>query len=266
VALVLPSRHHDRAAGRNEAAILAASYRAQAATWVGIQVSHHVKVACDPVMCRSLVRQGFPSRELVQVIHHSPYPLQSAVVVMTPALAHKLGTGFSARWAPGVLADFGGGAGRVTVRVIAPHGAAAYEAAVSADLNQRMFVGASLVTSSHISIVPASKRAIVAGLVDPRILSVIVALAAQRPVEVLAFGRNFPGMTPGTPFRTVVFAETVPTAGLTTARYAASLISLLLAQSAEYRPARITTVRLPSGRPGLEVQYTGPSPLGLLRD
>jgi hypothetical protein len=38
----------------------------------------------------------------------------------------------------------------------------------------------------------------------------------------------------------------------------------LLAQQAPFRPADVTTVRLASGQTALHVEFTAPSPLGLL--
>ena len=271
-ALVLLSRHDHRAArtaghltAQSQAASdTAADLRDEAATWVVAQVSHEVRVSCDPVMCQVLAQQGFPSRSLYQVTRTSGRPLGSAVVVQTPVLRRQFGPSFGADWAPTVLAGFGRGASRITVRVVAPKGASAYEAALRTDLKQRMAAGSGLATSSRITIVRVARQAMARGLVDSRLLSVITALAGQAPIDILEFGRNYPGTSAGTPFRLVVLAETDQAAGMSSSQYVHSMIDLLRAQPAEFRPALITTVPLPSGARGLEVLFAAPSPIGLL--
>jgi hypothetical protein len=274
--LVLLFRHHhdvrrtsDRRTAANQAAsdraaLQLADVRDQAAAWVVAQVSRHVRVSCDPVMCQVLAERGFPARSLYRVTSKSGRPLRSAVVVATPALWRQFGAGFGAHWAPTVLAGFGRGADRITVRVVAPHGAAAYKTALNADLKQRIAVGSGLAASSRIAGARVVRQALAEGLVDSRLLSVITALAGQYPINILEFGKNYSGTSVGTPFRMAVFAETDPAAGLSPSAYVDSMINLLRAQSAEYRPALITTVRLPSGQRGLQVQFAAPSPLGLL--
>ncbi len=269
VALVLSLRSGviqtgDSHQANNKAAIALADARTAAAMWVVAQVSHQVNVACDPAMCQALAQQGFPSRWIYQVGSKSSYPLGSAIVVETPTLRHQFGTSLDASWAPQVLAGFGRGADRITVRVIAPHGTAAYSSALNTDLKQRIAVGASLVASRQISTVPAARRAMAAGLVDSRLLIVITALASQHPIDILAFGQSYPGTTAGTPFRVAVLAESDPVAGVPATDYVKSMIDLLRAQSPEYRPALIRTVPLPSGKLGLQVQFAAPSPVGLL--
>ena len=241
-----------------------ANDRTQTAIWVAGHVSHHVVVACDPVMCQALVESGFGVRRLYTVGRTSSYPVRSAVVVVTPALWRHFGASFGTDWAPTVLAGFGQGTDRITIRVMAPQGTRAYQAALSADAKQRKLVGTSLAASSQVAIARVARRALTEGLIDPRLLVVITALAAQHPIDILAFGKNYSGTTAGTPFRMALFAETVPAAGLPSPYYVKSMVDLLWAQLPLYRPMRITTVALPGGGRALEVQFPAPSPLGLL--
>jgi hypothetical protein len=77
------------------------------------------------------------------------------------------------------------------------------------------------------------------------------------------FGAPAAGASPGVPLRSADISLTLPRRG----RDAATLNSVkrfLLAQQAPFRPADVTTVRLASGQAVLHVEFTGPSPLGLL--
>ena len=97
-----------------------AASRRLAATWVTQQVSHAAVVACDPQMCAALTADGFPSRNVRMLGPTAPYPLTSAVVVVTQAVRDLFGSSFSSDYAPAVLATFGSADASITVRVIAP--------------------------------------------------------------------------------------------------------------------------------------------------
>ena len=78
------------------------------------------------------------------------------------------------------------------------------------------------------------------------------------------FGAPATGASPGVPLRSADISLTLPRRG----RDAATLNSVkrfLLAQQAPFRAADVTTVRLASGQAVLHVEFTAPSPLGLLR-
>src|SRR5580658_6453946 len=107
---------------------------------------------------------------------------------VTPALGHQLAARVAARYAPTVLASFGPASARVSVRVIAPKGPAAYKDALAADQKISKTVGTGLVTSSQITETPAAKAAMTGGRVDSRALIVITALASEHPIDILSFG------------------------------------------------------------------------------
>jgi hypothetical protein len=236
---------------------------ASAATWVTAQVSHTDVVSCDPAMCQALEQHGFPARHLLRLGPSAPYPLKSTVVVVTPILQRQFGTSLAAHWAPAVLAGFGRGADQVTIHIMAPHGALAYNSALLADGKQRSAVGAGLLTSRQITTTRAAAGAMTAGDVDARLLIVITALASQHPIEILAFGETWPGMTAGIPLRTADFAENVPAAHMSGREYAQAIIAQLRTQPAALRPVYITTVRF-AGQKALQIEFPAPSPLGLV--
>jgi hypothetical protein len=265
---VLTLHAHVVSDGDSKSAVSAAASQARnrrvAAAWVAAQVSPDVTVSCDPVMCTALRGQGFPARDLRPIGQSASYPLTSAVIVVTPVVARQFGTSLATNYAPTVLAAFGPASDRIYVRVTAPHGAAAYESALRADQKISKTVGTGLVTSRQITVTPAARAVMVAGEADSRLLIVITALAAEHPIDILAFGGGQPGMTRGAPLRVVDLAEDYPAAQLSRSAYVRSMRDLLSVQPALYRPAHVSTVSLAGGRKALQIQFGAPTPLGLL--
>jgi hypothetical protein len=109
---------------------------------------------------------------------------------------------------------------------------------------------------------PAGRRELAAGQVDTRLLSAIGALATPYHIDIAGFGVPAAGASPGVALRSADISLTRPRRG----RDAATLNSVkrILPQQAPFRPADVTTVRLASGQAVLHVEFTGPSPLGLL--
>lgn len=249
-------------AARIKAAARLASDIASAASWVAAQVSHASKVACDPVTCQALADHGIPDQRLEELGRAAADPFRAKVLVDTPALRRQFGTSV-ASWAPTVLAGYGAGTDQITVRLLAPGGAHAYLAALGADRKQRQVVGASLLTSSQITTTAAARSELASGDVDDRLLLAITALAWQHPIDIVAFGRTWPGTSAGVPMRTAYLAETDPAAYLTQTVYVQAMIGLLRAQPPAYRPVNIGLVRL-DGRKVLSIWYPAPSPLGLV--
>ena len=244
-----------------------AANRNQAAAWMVQQVSQNRPVACDKVMCAALSADGFPSHDLLVLGPTSPDPLNSAVIVETAAVHSLFGSSLDTAWAPAVLASFGSGPAGVTVRVIAPHGAVAYQAALSADLAERKTAGGALLTASQIKISDVARNQLTAGQVDSRLVLALASLAAQQPIEVVQFGNISSGASAGIPLRFADLAGNDQAAHMTSSAYVRAVradLSPANAQlNAQLRPARTVTVVLPSGQTVLRVEFTGPSPLGL---
>jgi hypothetical protein len=241
-----------------------AASRRLAATWVTQYVSHAAVVACDPKMCAALTADGFSSRNVRMLGQTATYPLTSAVVVVTQAVRELFGSSLSFNIAPAVLATFGSADASITVRVIAPHGAAAYQAQLLADLAARKATGADLVQTSGITVSAEAKEQLVAGQPDSRLLLVIASLASRQPVDILDFGNIGPGADPAIPLRFVDLAESDPAARKAGPAYLRALRVSLGAVSTLLRPASIVTVVLPSGQPVLRIEFTAPTPLTLL--
>jgi hypothetical protein len=238
--------------------------RDQAATWITEQVSHSADVACDQLMCSALAADGFPSRNLRVLGPKTPDPVTSAVVVATAAIRQIFGTSLSTYWAPAVLATFGSGNAEISVRVVAPHGAAAYETAASTDLTAREAAGDALLKVSDVVASAAAKKQLMAGQVDSRLLLALADLAADRPVDIVDFENIAPGEGPDIPLRIADLAVNDQAAGLIGSAYVRSVVADLGSVVIQFRPASTKTVLLPGGQQVLRVQFTAPSPLGLL--
>jgi hypothetical protein len=246
------------AVARQEAAV-----RNEAATWVARQVSRGVLVSCDRVMCAALTAHGFPPHDLLVLGPTSNYPVSSAVVVETAAVQDLFGSSLATAWAPAVLASFGSGPAAIIVRVIAPHGAAAYQTMLNADLAARKTAGAALLNDPRITVPGPAGSRLTAGQVDSRLLRALAALAGHQPISIVQFGNDSLGASSGVPLRFADLAETSRAAHLARAAYVRSVRAYLNTLNIKFRPAAMTTVVLADGQAVLRVEFTAPSPLGV---
>lgn len=251
--------HRPAASAAISSADLPLTTRNSAAAWVAGQVAAGDVVACDPVMCRSLERRGVPSTRLRVLWPGSDSLTGAVVVVATPAVQSHLGAQLSTVAAPGVIARFGAGNRQIVIRVMAPHGAAAYRSALAADLSERKSSGQVLVSNSAMHWSAAEQKQLAAGQVDVRLMVAIVDLAAAHPVQVVAFGDRSPG-APGAPLRSAELAYS----GSAAKKALLAGLATVASGSPEYRPSHITPTRLRTGQTVLLVEFSAPSPLGLL--
>ena len=231
-----------------------------AATWVVRQVGRDAVVGCDPGMCRLLQAHGFPAGSLLALRPGAPGLHLCDVIVATPAIGKLLGSRLE-QDAPAVIAGFGSGRARVDIRAVAPSGAAAYRAALSADWAARRKAAAQLVESPRIHTAGAARQELLTGKVDSRLLITLAALAGSYPVHVAGFGDAGPGAAAGMPLREM------DVAGSGSLAYRAAELrhirSLVLAQRSVFLPAHVSLVRLAGGA-ALRIEFGAPSPLGLL--
>ena len=259
-----PGSPPSAAPARHEAAI-----RGQAAAWVAQQVSRGVTVSCDRVMCAALEARGLPARGLLVLGPLSRDPRSSAVVVETGAVRALFGTSLDRAWAPAVLASFGSGSAGITVRVVASHGAVAYQTALAGDMAAAKAAGARLLADRRISVQTSARSQLTGGLVDLRLLSALTALSRHLRVSVMGFGNVGPGVSAGIPLRYADLSPTTPTTpasqagGLTQAGYARSVRSALSGLDTSIGPVRTVPVVLPDGQAVVRVEFTAPSPLGM---
>lgn len=239
----------------------AAAARTAAAAWVGHQVSRAAIVACDPAMCAALQAAGIPPSNLLALSSAAADPLGSTVIVATPALQSQFGPRLATVYAPEVIASFGSGASRVDIRVTGPDDAAAYRAAVAADLTARRATGKVLLGNSRITASAAARRDLAAGSVDSRLLITLATLAAGQYVRIAAFGDATPGAGLDMPLRSAEL--TIPPLARNPGAYLQSVLVFLRAQNAPFRAASARVTRV-GGKAALQIEFSAPSPLGLL--
>ena len=234
-----------------------AATRDEAATWIAGQVAASAIVACDPAMCAALAADGLSATRLVVLGTAAADPLGSDIVVATLAVRNQFGTRLQSVYAPVVIASFGTGAGRIDVRAIAPDGAAAYRAALTADRRSRISAGSQLLRNPRIIVAAGARKGLSSGDVDPRLLMVLAALAAQQPVRIASFGDTSPGAG-SVPLRSVQIAPLG--SGAKAKASLRSMLSFIDAQRQPFQPLRASL----GGSSVLTVEYAAPSPLGLL--
>ena len=240
-----------------------ASLRAQAAAWVVSQLSPDSRISCDSVMCAALVVQGVRPADLVELGSGSASsPLGSDVILATAVLRAELGNRLDAAYAPGILASFGSGSSRIDVRVVARHGAAAYLAALKADVMARKSSAGTLLDSPRITVSGTARSQLAAGQVDTRLQLAISGLATLHPVYIVSFADSGPGASPGMPLRSADLAESA-TAGTFGSSLARSMQAFLRGASLQHHPASAATASV-HGRTVLRIEFAAPSPLGLL--
>ena len=253
-----PTTNGHRTGASTEVAI-----RNRAAAWVAGQVSRAATVSCDRVMCQAVEAHGIPAASVLELRPGQADPLRSSVIVVTAAVRSMVGSRLITADAPAAIASFGSGSMRIDIRVIAPRGAAAYSSALRADVQARKSAGSSLLDSPRITMSATARKQLADGQIDSRLMIAIVGLAAERPVSIVAFGDLPPGASPGIPFRS---ADLAPPAGMAGSKRAAEgrWSAFLHAQQGQYLAAHITMVALAGGRNILHVEFSAPSPLGLL--
>jgi hypothetical protein len=232
--------------------------RRQAAIWVSRQVSGDTTIACDPAMCAALQAAGVPGRRLAMLRPGQAHPIGADLVIGTSVVRSQLGRRLAGMYAPASLVDFGSGAGRIDIRADAPDGAAAYRSALAADVNARKVAGSQLAHNPRIQLSAAARNQLAAGRVDSRLLAALATLAALHQLAVFHFGDLPRGASPGIPLRSAVIG---PDGNGTPLR---TLSGFLRAQRPPYRPSAITVMRIPRHRAELRIEYSVPSPLGLL--
>ena len=240
--------------------------RDQAAAWVAGQIGPTTIVSADPAMCRVLESHGVPASNLYELGPQATNPLRSAVIVATPAVRAQFGTLLSSVYAPAVLASFGSGRQRVDIREIAPRGAAAYRSMLAADLAARKSTGAALLHSNRINVSRTARKQLSAGQVDSRLEITVAAMAAKRPVYIVAFNGFAPGADANMPLRFADLVQASPgylaRSRSVTRAFVRSMVAFLRG-GAPFRPLRVETVRLAGGHTVLRIEFAAPSPFGL---
>ena len=237
--------------------------RKQAASWVAQQVNPDQVIGCDPAMCAALAAAHIQANRLLVLDPGQPDPLGSEILLDTATLRAQFGPRLESVYAPVILAAFGSGAARVEVCFVAPQGAHTYLVQLAGDVAARKVAGTEMLRNHSIHASPIASHQLIAGQVDTRLLVTLVTLAHSYPVDIISFGTNQAGASPGVPLRSAEIAG-APGPGGTPAASVQTLRGFLSAQQPPYHPSAIVAVQTASRRPVLRVEYPAPSLLGLL--
>ena len=230
--------------------------RQQAAGWIAREVASDIVVACDLEMCNQLQKSGFPGAQLMQLQPTSPDPLGAQLVVATPVIRNQFGTRLASVYAPLVIASFGSGAERVDVRYIAPDGSTAFEAQLATDQKNRIAAGEQLLANNHVQASADARKALLAGLVDPRLLVTLGTLAGLMPIQLVAFDDPSPGVSSDIPLRGAELGAAATT-GLP------AMVAFYNAQQDQYAPTVASITQSTNGQHVVAVRYDAPGPMGL---
>jgi hypothetical protein len=189
------------------------------------------------------------------------------VVVETAAVRSMFGTSIDAAWAPDVLATIGSGAAGITIRLIAPHGALAYQAALSQGVTGREQYGTALLnntTNNRIELSQEAENQLNAGQVDPRLVLAIASIAIDQPIEpidVARFENIGPGVSSDLPLRFADLTVNGNAAHMSSSAYVRAMHSYLSSQSSQLGPVS-GQMALSGGQDVFRVEFAAPSPLG----
>jgi hypothetical protein len=245
-----PAAHHVA-----NAIQVAQADRQQAAGWIAREVASDIVVACDLEMCNQLQKSGFPGTQLMQLQPTSPDPLGAQLVVATPVIRNQFGTRLASVYAPLVIASFGSGAERVEVRYIAPDGSKAFEAQLATDQKNRIAAGEQLLANNHVQASADARKALLAGLVDPRLLVTLGTLAGLMPIQLVAFDDPSPGVSSDVPLRGAELGAAAT--GLS------AMVAFYKAQQDQYAPTVASITQSTNGQHVVTVRYDAPGPMGL---
>ena len=238
-----------------------AAARTRAITWILQQVSRAAVVSCDAQVCTDLASRDFPSANLLTLGPGSTDPLGSDLVVATGDIRAQYGGRLGAAYAPVIIASFGSGNARIDIRWVFPGGTVGYRTDQGAALRARKAAGAQLLTNSQVTVSVAARAQLLSGDIDPRLPTLIIAMAAGHPVRIVGFVNQSPGGGPASLLRSVDLATAGRAAHLTRAAYLGWMRAFIDAQRAPYRPARSQPVTLRTGQAVLRIGYGAPSPL-----
>ncbi len=235
---------------------IAAANRGQTAAWIAQQVLPGTVIGCDPEMCAALEAARVPAASLYVLQPTTPDPLNSAVVIATPAVRNQFGSRLASVYAPQLIASFGTGAERIDVRYVVPGGAAAFDNSLAPDRSGRIAAGKQLLNNKNVRVSTQARTALLAGNVDPRLLVTLSALAHKMPVQLVIFDDSSPGASSTVPLRGAEIGTTTPD-GLS------AMLAFLAAQRTPYLSAVHQLGKSVSGQSVVIVQFDAPGPLGL---
>lgn len=228
-----------------------ADNRQAAVSWIRAQMGSAIEVGCDPEMCKAMADGGVPASSLYPVPPSAPDPLGGDVVVATPVIRSQFGTRLKSVYAPLVIASFGTGVEQIQVLSIPYQGSKAFEAQLPRYRAERITGGQELLTNTRIKPSDVAKGELLAGQVDPRLLTLLAALVRVSPLQLISFVDSSPGVGNSVPLRGAKVG--IPSADLPT------VLKFLNAQQTLFRPTVQTKVA--GGQTAVVVWFGAPAPM-----
>jgi hypothetical protein len=248
-------------AAHGSGAVAGVAEQRAAAAWVASQVEPATVVSCDHAMCSELETQGYPAK-YVRTLASAATLKTSGVVVVTPTALQLFGSSLVTAWAPAALATFGSGDSAISVRVVAPKGAAAYELAARQDQAERALSESALTQAKSITVGGIAAQELNSGLIDGRLMEAVTDAAAAEPIDIVDFGNAGTGASSGIPLRYADLAANDSAATMSVSAYVQALRSSMNAGPGP-RPDR-TQLLTVDGQQVLRVEFLAPSPFGVL--
>jgi hypothetical protein len=229
-----------------------------AARWIAAQVGQGLVIGCDPATCAAILAAGYPTGGQVVLQPGVHLPGAGSLIVATEAVRAQYGTQIATA-APAVIASFGTGAQAVQVAVVVQSGPEAYSQAASNALAARRQAGRTLLRDRQLHVRGAIRTDFQAGLVDPRLITVLAKLAARYAVDVVRVGNTGPQAGAAMPFRMAEVAVSSSPSGRRASSDLSGMEKLLKSQPARYR-TELLQIRLAGGVRVLEIRFLAPSP------
>jgi hypothetical protein len=221
----------------------------QSEKWVASNLPTDARIVADATVRADLTKAGVPAWDLVDSALIDAQPTTEVTgwrvydyVVSTPRLRTALTTGGQVRAAllsSVVVASFGYGPARVEVRELAAQGVQAAAARTQQAEQASAEAGRQLLTSPNVRLSPDAAQQAASGMVDGRLMSVLVGLGSQFSLTVGAFSDPDPGGLYENRLRQVslIVVDGALVAGQST--QVAAVTNWLAAQQGEFRPSAV---------------------------
>jgi hypothetical protein len=241
----------------------AALNRTRTTKWIADQVTPGTSIACDQQMCKALAASGYLTRDLHVLGATTAAPLSDSLVIETAAVRGQFGSSLDSAIAPLAIATIGSGPARISIRLVAPDGVAAFRRALAAGQATRRQNEAALPGGGQITTSAAAQADLASGRADMRLVLAIAYLAAALPVDIVGFGNEAAGASADVPLRFADLSENGHAAHLASKAYVSALLAAEHTVPGPYRPLWAKFVRLSSGVSVLRLDVGAPSPFGV---
>lgn len=218
--------------------------------WVSANLPVDARLVADSAVMADLAKAGIPGWDLVDYRALDAQPATDAAagwrvydyIVSTPALRTGLSASGQVRTALAsstVVASYGAGPGRVEVREIDAQGLPAAADRVSKAEAASAAAGRQMLSSERVKLSPVAAQQVVTGMVDGRVLSVLVGLGSQFSLTVAGFSDPDPGGMFENRLRQVAVLVVDGTLVADRSQQVAAVTDWLAAQQGAFRPSAV---------------------------